>query len=357
MGISKEALIEATRLTRQGRLGEATRAIQQALGLGFRKPPTSPDAGVLDVLAREVPRQHAQRDLEFEAPQGTTQPASFASHAFAFEGQRYRYRLFVPERTDGELLPLVVMLHGCKQDSEDFARGTGMNAVAARERCLVLYPEQLRKANGMGCWNWFETAHQRRGTGEPAMVAALVQATLAAHGGDPARVYVAGLSAGGALAASLGELYPDVFAAVGVHSGLPPGSAHDVQSAFTAMRKGTAVPTATARAVAMPTIIFHGSGDRTVAPANGTALVQRQLAARAQAPLEHSKRPEGSASGRSATCEQWTDAEGKVLLESWKVAGGPHAWSGGDRGGSFTDPQGPSASEAMLRFFLTHRKE
>jgi poly(hydroxyalkanoate) depolymerase family esterase len=288
--------------------------------------------------------------------------ASFTAHAFSFGGHRYRYRLYQPERDPDTLLPVVVMLHGCKQDSEDFARGTGMNEVAARDGFLVLYPEQLRKANGMGCWNWFDAQHQRRGAGEPAMIAALVEATVAAHGGDPRRVYVAGLSAGGAMAAALGELYPEVFAAVGVHSGLPPHAAHDVASAFGAMRKGVTAAVAAKSAVAVPTIVFHGTGDRTVAPANGHALVQRQLATRRADGIAlervESRAPGANERGvlRGATREQWVDAQGQVLVESWRVVAGPHAWSGGHPDGSFTDPQGPSASEAMAQFFLRHRQ-
>jgi poly(hydroxyalkanoate) depolymerase family esterase len=387
MGISTAALLQATRLTRQGRLMDATRAIQRALGFGAAAP-AGRDAGAAndhapaDVMARDrLPAAHPAGpvdvvDVEFRdlppLPAGIEHPAtprrpgksaSFTAHVFAFGGHRYRYRLYEPERPDpGALLPVVVMLHGCKQDSEDFARGTGMNEVAAREGFLVLYPEQLRKANGMGCWNWFEPGHQQRGAGEPGMIAALVQATVAAHGGDPRRVYVAGLSAGGAMAASLGELYPDLFAAVGVHSGLPPGAAHDVPSAFSAMRKGAAAAARAPATSTVPTIVFHGSGDRTVTPANADAVVRRQLAAHHAngAILEHGeqRKPGSKELGvRAATLERWSDASGQVVLESWRVSSGPHAWSGGRPAGSFTDPQGPSASEAMARFFLQHRKK
>jgi poly(hydroxyalkanoate) depolymerase family esterase len=233
-----------------------------------------------------------------------------------------------------------------------------MNAVAEREGFLVVYPEQLRKANQMGCWNWFEAQHQRRGSGEPAMIAALAQAVVASHGGDPKRVYIAGLSAGGAMAAILGELYPDVFAAVGVHSGLPPGSASDVPSAFSAMRKGRGAHTAAGRrTVAIPTIVFHGSADKTVAPGNGQAIVQQQLAAHAAGGTWLEREEAAAAQARrAATCEQWLDDQGRVRLESWQVSGGPHAWSGGHASGSFTDPQGPAASEAMARFFLRHTR-
>jgi poly(3-hydroxybutyrate) depolymerase len=186
------------------------------------------------------------------------------------------------------------------------------------------------------------------------MIAALVETVVAQHGGDPRRVYVAGLSAGGAMAASLGELYPDVFAAVGIHSGLPPRAAHDVASAFSAMRKGTGASVAPRSS--LPTIVFHGSGDQTVAPANADAVVQRQVAAALADGIRLERREERVAGTRAAIRAEWLDADGKSMIESWKVNAGPHAWSGGRPAGSFTDPQGPSASEAMAAFFLRHRR-
>jgi poly(hydroxyalkanoate) depolymerase family esterase len=360
MGKTADAMAWATRLTREGRLAEATQVIQQALGRGEGRQPGASEPqergrtadDIVDVPYREV-RTDSPR-IESSVPHAPKpRAASFTAHFFAHGGHRWRYRLYEPARPDATLLPVIVMLHGCKQDSEDFARGTGMNDVAARDRFLVLYPEQLRKSNQMGCWNWFEPGHQKRGAGEPAMIAALVEAVVAQHGGDPQRVYVAGLSAGGAMAATLGELYPDVFAAVGIHSGLPPRSAHDVQSAFSAMRRGTGAAAGPARS-SLPTIVFHGSGDKTVAPTNGEAVVQRQVAAANGERLE--RREERVAGARTATRTEWLDPQGKPMIESWKVTAGPHAWSGGHAAGSFTDPQGPNASEAMAAFFLRHRR-
>ncbi|WP_332825554.1 extracellular catalytic domain type 1 short-chain-length polyhydroxyalkanoate depolymerase [Ramlibacter sp.] len=363
MGMTTEAMALATQLTRAGRLAEATRVIQQALGGGEERQPGASepelepsDDGVIDdvpfrEIAPETPRigttvRHAPRP----------RAASFTAHVFVHRGHRWRYRLYEPERADPKvLLPVIVMLHGCKQDSEDFARGTRMNDVAARDGFLVLYPEQLRKANQMGCWNWFEPQNQRRDAGEPAMIAALVASVLAQHGGDPQRVYVAGLSAGGAMAATLGDLYPDVFAAVGIHSGLPPRAAHDVQSAFSAMRKGSGAAVPAARSL-LPTIVFHGSGDKTVAPGNGEAVVQRQVAAAAAGGKRLERREERVSGARAGTRIEWLDEGGKPVVESWQVTAGPHAWSGGHATGSFTDPQGPSASEAMAAFFLRHRR-
>jgi poly(hydroxyalkanoate) depolymerase family esterase len=361
-------MIAATQLTRLGRLMEATRVIQRALGMGEAPyedrvtPRSARVRGKGEVV--DVPCREATRDAPGAEPligQPNARSASFGTHLFAHGGKRWRYRVYEPQRSDpAALLPLVVMLHGCKQDSEDFARGTGMNEVAAREGFLVLYPEQLRKSNSMGCWNWFESGHQGRGAGEPAMIAALVQRVLDAHGGDPHRVYVAGLSAGGAMATTVAELYPEVFAAVGVHSGLPPGAAHDIPSAFTAMRKGAAATSRQPAAVPVPTIVFHGTADRTVAPANGEQIAQRQLAARRAAGQALEPSVVQNAMGehvRKVKCARWTAADGRPVLESWTVESGPHAWSGGSAAGSFTDPQGPSASEAMARFFLRQRSD
>lgn len=362
MGKTADAMAWATRLTREGRLAEATQVIQRALGLGEERQPGAPQAqepqpaarDVIDVSYRDVDTGAACPE---SAPPQAARPraASFTAHFFAHGGHRWRYRLYEPARSDAALLPVIVMLHGCKQDSEDFARGTGMNEVAERDGFLVLYPEQLRKANQMGCWNWFEPGHQKRGAGEPAMIAALVETVVAQHGGDPQRVYVAGLSAGGAMAATLGESYPDVFAAVGIHSGLPPGAAHDVQSAFSAMRRGSGPRVPMARSP-LPTIVFHGSGDKTVAPANGEGVVQRQVAAATAHGLQLERREQRVAGARAATRTEWLDPQGKPMIESWKVEAGPHAWSGGRAAGSFTDPQGPNASEAMTAFFLRHRR-
>ncbi|WP_298928100.1 PHB depolymerase family esterase [uncultured Ramlibacter sp.] len=363
MAITAADLMQATRLTSQGRLLEATRAIQRALAghpePEAPKPPAAGVADVTDVTYREVQRPPSDKVSAPSLPAGRSQaarPSSFLPHSFDFGGERHPYHLYVPSRSEADgKLPLVVMLHGCKQDAADFARGTAMNALGEQEKVLVLYPEQLRKANGMGCWNWFEPGHQGRGAGEPAMLAALVQQVAAEHDADPARIYVAGLSAGGAMAAVLGQTYPDVFAAVGIHSGLPAGAAHDMPSAFSAMRKGTG--SRSTKAAAVPTIVFHGTADKTVSSKNADAIVDGQLAAWTArgTQLASSKQAQG-AGARTAACTRWQDGDKKSLLESWSVAASPHAWSGGDASGSFTDPAGPDASAQMLRFFLQHRQ-
>ena len=374
-----DAMASATQLTREGKLAEATRLIQRALqGLRSPKPapasveppaadPAPPVARLVteveDVPFRDIPLQpDIVRPVAEPVPEPTVHaPGAFDSHVFVSGGKSYNYRLFTPGAvvsTAQGARPVVVMLHGCKQDATDFATGTVMNALAQEHQCIVVYPEQLRSANQMGCWNWFEPAHQQRGSGEPEMIAALARQVVAQHGGDADRVYVAGLSAGGAMATLVAQLYPDVFAAVGVHSGLGPGSANDVVSAFAAMRKAQRKTGAPRHAAAaLPTIVFHGSADKTVHPSNGSQIVQETLVALKSGGGDLKRVLTKSTDGaRAATRTAYASEDGNVVLEHWEVAAGPHAWSGGDAAGSFTDPHGPSASEAMLRFFLQHRR-
>lgn len=374
MSISMDEIIKATRLTREGRLGQATEAIQRALGAlapGKSRPTEQPerasarDEDVTDIAFRELPRREApafepQQPSQMPAPAepGVMRPtpSSFTEDACEFEDKRYRFRLFRPSGYEG-MLPMVVMLHGCKQDSADFARGTAMNDAAQQRGFIVLYPEQLRSSNTMGCWNWFEPAHQKRGSGEPAMIATLAQQVAHAHGGDPARIYVAGLSAGAAMALLAAQLYPDVFAAVGVHSGLPTGAAVDVVSAFAAMRKGSKQR---ALASAVPAVVFHGTGDKTVHPSNGRQIVDALLEQyRSKGQSLEAKRETIDAGGnrRRATRTVHVTSDGRALVELWELSAGPHAWSGGDASGSYTDPTGPDASAAMLDFFQQHRSE
>ena len=260
------------------------------------------------------------------------------------------YRLYVPGGWRGQQkLPLVVMLHGCTQSPEDFAVGTGMNGLAEELGFLVAYPAQSQGANAQKCWNWFRPEDQRHGQGEPALVAGITREVMARHAVDPRKVYVAGLSAGGAFAAVMGASYPELYAAVGVHSGLACGSARDVPSAFAAMRSGDA---GTRGGRTVPTIVFHGAQDSTVSPRNGEHVVAQSGGdAKLRLKVEHGH----SAGGMAYSRAQHLDGEGRTVVEHWVVEGAGHAWSGGNAAGSYTEPRGPEASREMVRFFLGHR--
>jgi poly(hydroxyalkanoate) depolymerase family esterase len=361
---------DATRLTRTGDLQGATVAIQAALGRGDTSPlaaaapPASADV-VIDVEARLLPDEPAQPDAQPQEqaqsrpqaqPQAAapTHAASAGARAESFTAGRFGtgtsardYKLYVPPHDGSRPLPLVVMLHGCTQDPDDFAAGTRMNDAAREAGCLVLYPAQSRQANPQGCWNWFKRTHQARGRGEAGLLAAMTQKIAAEHGADPSRIYVAGLSAGGAMAAILGETYPDLFAAVGVHSGLAAGSARDLQSALAAMKRGAPAASRSART---PTIVFHGDADGTVHPDNGVHVVASTAAAGAAPHVQRDRAP----AGRDYTRSVHRASEGEVVAEHWVVHGSAHAWSGGSSAGSYTDPRGPDATAEMLRFFLEH---
>ena len=335
-------LQDATRLTRAGRLQAATQAIQAALGPApdtRAQAPSSPDDIVIDVEAR--PPSPASAPEPDNGDAGRVLTGHFGSGT-----QGRDWRLYVPPQAGERPLPLVVMLHGCKQDPDDFAAGTRMDDVAREHGCFVLYPAQSRQANPQGCWNWFKHSHQQRGRGEPAILAGMTRDIVQKHGIDPARVYVAGLSAGGAMAAILADTYPDLFAAAGVHSGLAAGSADDLPSALAAMRSGSAG--GTAKATARPIIVFHGDADHTVHPSNGEHVRDGSLQAGAFAETQQ-ERP---ARGRGYTRTVHRAPDGRVLAEHWLVHGSPHAWSGGSAEESYTDPKGPDASREMLRFFL-----
>jgi poly(hydroxyalkanoate) depolymerase family esterase len=347
----QNSMAEATRLMQSGDLQAATAAIQAALS-GAAMPSAATNAAnadVIDVEAHEVKR-------EAPAPQDQAEPAQHvkpgpsgqfisASHSEA-AGTR-EYKLFIPPASFEEALPLVVMLHGCTQNPDDFAAGTGMNEAARQRGFYVLYPAQTQHANSSRCWNWFKHNHQKRGRGEPALLAGMTRAVMGRYNIDPQRVYVAGLSAGGAMAAILGDAYPDLFAAVGVHSGLPTGSAANVQGALSVMQSGAAASQRTT--ASPPTIVFHGDQDATVHPANGEQVV----AASAGVSKPETSRAR-SGNGRDYTRRIYTDAGGRVVAEHWAVHGAGHAWSGGSARGSYTDATGPDASEEMLRFFFAN---
>jgi poly(hydroxyalkanoate) depolymerase family esterase len=282
------------------------------------------------------------------APEPTVEAgAEFLERIHVEPAGRRRYRLYLPASLgDAPARGLVLMLHGCKQTPEDFALGTDMNRLAERDRLIVAYPAQARGEHPSRCWNWFRPADQLRGFGEPAILAGLARALVAEFDVPEGRVFVAGLSAGGAMAAVLGMAYPDVFAVVGVHSGVSHGSANDAVSALAAMR-GEGAPDPLG--IQVPLIVFHGDADTVVHPANA----ERLAAAGRGAGAPRVRR--GKARGRRFSC--WVDDGGEVpALELWMVRGAGHAWSGGNPEGSFADPAGPDASAEMVRFFLEHAR-
>jgi poly(hydroxyalkanoate) depolymerase family esterase len=277
--------------------------------------------------------------------------ARFEARTFANSVGERNYKLYVPSGFTGDALPLVVMLHGCTQSPEDFAAGTRMNALAEERLFFVAYPAQAQSANAQKCWNWFNANDQRRDQGEPALIAGITRQIMREFPVDESRVYVAGLSAGGAAAAVMGSTYPDLYAAVGVHSGLACGSASDMPSAFAAMRQGGKGNTTGKRSL-IPTIVFHGDSDTTVSAVNGDQVItQSKAGAKLRAGVTNSV----AAGGVAYTRTIYSDREDTPVLEQWVLHGAGHAWSGGSPAGSYTEPRGPDASREMVRFFRRHR--
>lgn len=354
-----KALAQAGLDTRSGPLQGVTQTIRKALaaaGLGGEASPAAGASDVIEVAARDLSARPAPGDAGQFTRRTLNHPAGVRD-----------YKLYQPAAGAGMPTgprPLVVMLHGCTQSADDFAAGTQMNRLADQHGFLVLYPEQSTSANASRCWNWFRPQDQLREGGEPALIAAMVREVMvesaATQPVDAKRVFVAGLSAGAAMAVILGETWPDLFAAVGAHSGLPFAAAHDIPSALAAMKgrgvmgqahfPGTADDPRRKTTHAVPTIVFHGDRDHTVQHSNGEHIVDR--ARHAVAALGASSESGSAAGGRRYTRTVHADAAGRVIVEQWTVHGAGHAWSGGDATGSFTDNAGPDASAEMLRFFL-----
>jgi poly(hydroxyalkanoate) depolymerase family esterase len=254
------------------------------------------------------------------------------------------------------------MLHGATQTASDFATGTRMPELVEECGGIALFPEQSRSAHPLGSWNWYDTRHQVAEGGEPSVLVGLTRKIVADHAVDERRVYVAGMSAGGAMAVILGQAFPNVYAAVGVHSGIPRGAAHDLMSALRTMNSGPpedrpeSMPGQAGIVHSMPTIVFHGDRDQTVHPLNAEAVLAQALrlkggaADTAGAPRAGPTRMPG---GREVTMSTHRRRKGRADAELWIVHGAGHAWTGGSAKGSFTDESGPDASREMLRFFLT----
>jgi poly(hydroxyalkanoate) depolymerase family esterase len=372
------AIAEATRLTHQGRLLEATALIQQTLGRpgvaswtadapygeeetastpgAHADPPPAPHVREGTQLSKLSSRWLSRRRaLTSPGPSGLHRlhrPASpavkpsagqFDAFSYANAAGTRAYRLYVPSGDAGRALPLIVMLHGGTQDAATFAAATGMT--------------EPRSANAGRYWNWFTPDHQRRDAGEPSLIAGITSQIMDRYGADATQVYVAGFSAGGAMAAVMAAVYPDLYAAVGVHSGLAYAVAQDVVSAFAAMRQGPSRP-ARLPARPVPLIVFHGDQDATVAPANATGLIEYALAA-AGPNQDLGTRPATVTGGQAPGGHAYTracyqDPAGAPLAECWTIHQGGHAWSGGIAHGSYTDPRGPDASAEFVRFFGEH---
>ena len=370
-----DMLGEATRLTQGGHLQAATELIQRTLrgeGPAAQAPaPGRAEGGlVIDAETRvidDAPMPDAQTPKAPEAPQPSpAEPAPSAEQwlqaSHTHQGRQLAYRLYVPPTRPDQTgpRPLILMLHGCTQGPDDFAAGTRMNALAREAGVLVLYPEQTQHANAQKCWNWFKTQHQQHGRGEPALLASLTRQVMADHGVDASRVYVAGLSAGGAMADIMGRTYPDLFTAVGVHSGLAAGAAGSLPAALGAMRSGAQAGTASGPAV-RPVIVFHGDADSTVHPANGTAVAESARSAQSAPGGPGGPGAAQVTTGRAPNQQRFTrtvhpGADGSAVVEHWLLHGTGHAWSGGSAAGSYTAPGGVDASAEMLRFFLSHQR-
>jgi len=368
-----DAMGEALNLVRKSNLAEATALLRKALSgeeaWGGRSDPEArpqlPPGSTLAPPAQrplgEVLRAlRARRPMLPDAADAPAAPAARPAHDFGerFASRIYRgpagslnYRLYVPADHGQRDLALLLMLHGCTQNPEDFALGTQMNDLADEFGLIVAYPHQPRRANAAGCWNWFDRRHQKRGSGEPAKLAGLAQTLAREFGVKKERVFAAGLSAGGAMAEVLAATYPDVFAAVGVHSGLPYKSAVDVPSAFAAMKGSAAVDSApeAANDSGCRKIVFHGGADATVHPANGERILEQ--AECGPNPLERSDLDWQTEGGRVRRTVL-EDPTGRPVVEHWFVEDGGHAWFGGDSRGTYTQSVGLDASRVMVRFFL-----
>lgn len=374
----RQALTSAGLDTTAGPMHDVTETIRRALGpadttLNGGANVANHDA--IDVAARVVdePTRPDSEPAHQQQAGRSPAPATFDTHTFSNRAGTLAYKLYVPASV-GDAPPLLLMLHGCTQSADDFATGTRMNQLAEKHGFLVVYPEQATGANLSRCWNWFSTPDQVRDCGEPSLIAGITRSVAERHGADPRRMFVAGLSAGAAMAVILGETYPELIAGVGAHSGLPYGSAHDIPSALAAMKGGrgrnsagirnavgASAPTGRGPAAhAVPTIVFHGDRDHTVQYSNATEIVQQAVNA-------HAAQVEGAGAGirtesgsvpggRRYSRAVHADARGQSHVEAWTVHGAGHAWSGGSASGTYTDKSGPDASAEMVRFFLDLRR-
>ena len=375
----------ATSLTRAGRLREVLAVLQA--GLGFRARAAHNvelKTGEVHNDEKEVQGEHLHAAHAFAeqmpfpaAPelQEPTQPspvpfvedvafdsgpATFTDGTYAREGKTHHYKLFIPGGATVARRPMVVMLHGCTQNPDDFAIGTDMNNVAGAAGWVLLYPAQPARANHMRCWNWFK-AGPEPGAGEPAWIAALTKRIHDEQRIDPNRTFIAGLSAGAAMAVLTAELYPALFKGVGVHSGLAAHAAANVMEALSVMKHGPrarqkrAYSTDTRESKPIvPRIVFHGDADNIVDPENGEHIIEAAIAhAKVAEPglILNETENQGAAGGMSYTQVIYTGTANRPIAEYWRLHGAGHTWSGGNERGSYANASGPSASAEFLRFF------
>jgi len=365
----ERALASAGLVTTARPIAGATETIRNALNAAgiLQRQSASEDDRDIKIVDLDAPWfRHAP---EVGSPSDAAQAAEvgrFVARSFSNGNAHRDYKLYIPSTYVGKPMPLIVMLHGCKQNPDDFARGTRMNVLAEEHGFLVAYPAQTARANGSNCWNWFNESEQQRGGEEPSLIAGIARHVGESCKVDETQVFIGGLSAGAAMAVIAASSYPEVFKAVAVHSGLPIGAAHDVPSAFAAMQgrssagdiKGRPSRNKERRAGApahpVRTIVFHGDGDATVAFKNGEEVASQAVRAfdaerggTLQQVVEQC-----SVGGRDCTVTHYLDQKGHALVETWTVHGGSHAWSGGSSKGSYTDAKGPDASAEFVRFFL-----
>jgi len=353
----ERALASAGLATTEKPIAGAAEAIRNALdAAGIAQSRWARDERDIEIVDLDAPR----------FKQAPTEVGRFLDRSFSNGVAHRDYKLYIPSSYVGKPMPLIVMLHGCKQNPDDFARGTRMNTLAEEHGFLVAYPAQTARANGSNCWNWFNASQQSRAGEEPSLIAGIARHVGESCQVDETQVFIGGLSAGAAMAVIAASSYPEVFKAVAVHSGLPVGAAHDVPSAFAAMQGRSSAGDfkgrpgrnrerrAGVQARPVRTIVFHGDSDATVALANGEEVARQAVQAfeaERGRPLQQLVE-RCSAGGRDCTVTHYLDQAGQALVETWTVHGGSHAWSGGSPNGSYADPKGPDASAQCVRFFL-----
>jgi poly(hydroxyalkanoate) depolymerase family esterase len=302
---------------------------------------------------------HSAPPVVAEADTAATE--QFVSREIATASGPRRYKLYIPSSYDGtKAFPLLVVLHGCTQDPDNVARGTRFNQAAEESKVLVAYPEQPAAANGLKCWNWFDAAHQKRDQGEPALIASMTRQVMHEMKVDSRRVYIAGLSAGAAMALTVAYAYPEIYVAVGLHSGIAYGVATSTPEAIRRMGVGAADPADYAGLVlrgmgsnkAIRAIVFQGKSDKTVNPANADNIVTQLLTAFDPGVSgQHAESAGTTAGGYHFTRRTYGNP---VVIEEWSVDELGHAWSGGSKEGTYVDANGPDATREMMRFFLAH---